>query len=90
MISENRASHLTHLVIDGIWNDDLVEYNNEEKAVTIAKRGMNKFVKEMEEIDKAVNATIVSLRRGVLEGTPEWEILYSKYYGQEMQKRGIS
>ena len=90
MISENRASHITHLVIDGIWNDDLVEYNNEEKAVTIAKRGMRKFIKEMEEIDKAVNTTIVSLKRGVLEGTPEWEILYSKYYGQEMQKRGIS
>ncbi len=90
MISENRASHITHLIVDGIWNDDLVEYNNEEKAVTIAKRGMNKFIKEMEDVDIAVSKTIQSLKRGVLEGTPEWEVLYSKYYEQEMNKRGIS
>ncbi|MBT4763047.1 MAG: DUF507 family protein [Bdellovibrionaceae bacterium] len=90
MISEDRASHLTHLVIDGIWNDDLVEYKDEEKAVGIAKRGMNKCLKEFSEVDRAAKATVQSLKRGVLEGTREWDILYNKYYEQEMQKKGIS
>lgn len=87
-ISEERQSHLVHLLIDGIWNDDLVDYSNEEQAMRAGNRAMSLFIKECEDIDRHVNQKIASLKRGVVEGSPEWDILYSKYYEEEMQRRG--
>ena len=88
IFSDDRQSHLVHLIVDGIWNDDLVDYSDEDRAMKVARQGMNKFVQEFEDIDKAVRTTIGSLKRGVMEGSPEWDILYGKYFEQEMQRRG--
>ena len=32
---------------------------------------------------------IASLRKIVLEGSQEWEIMYRKYYNEEVKKLGI-
>lgn len=88
ILSEDRQSHLSHVIIDSIWNDDLVDYDNDERALKAAKMGMNKFIKEFQNIDQHVRTTISSLKRGVTEGSPEWDILYGKYFEQEMQRRG--
>lgn len=88
ILSEDRQSHLCHLVIDSIWNDDLVDYTDDDKAIRAAKKAMNKFVAEFTDIDTKVRQTITSLKRGVVDGSPEWDVLYAKYFEQEMQKRG--
>lgn len=88
ILSEDRVSHLTHLVVDGIWNDDLVDYSDEDAALRAAKRGLNQFVKLVEEIDKKAREKVASLKRGVVEGSPEWDIMYGKYFDEEMQRRG--
>lgn len=88
IISEDRQSHLARLIVDGIWNDDLVDYSDDDAALRFAKRAIAKFVAEGEEIDKHVREKIGSLRRGVVEGSPEWDVLYGKYYDEEMVRRG--
>ncbi len=88
IMSDDRQSHLCHLIVDGIWKDDLVDYSDDDRALRVAKVGMRKFIVEYEQIDRDVNKTIMSLKRGVVEGSPEWDILYRKYFEQEMQKRG--
>jgi hypothetical protein len=42
-----------------------------------------------EKIDKAARLKIESQRRIIPEGTPEWNILYHKYYNEEVKKLGI-
>lgn len=88
ILSEERQSHLAHVIVDGIWNDDLVEYNDEDAAVRIAKKAIVDWVKEEDTLDQMVRDKVSSLKRNVIEGTPEWEIMYSKYYEEEMVKRG--
>jgi len=88
MLSEDRVAHLARVVVDGIWDDDLVDYVDDDAALRAAKRGLNEFVKDVVEIDKKVNAKIASLKRGVVEGSPEWDVLYGKYFEEEMQRRG--
>lgn len=87
-ISEDRVGHLARLVVDGIWDDDLVDYVDDDAALRAAKKGLNEFVKDLEDIDKSVSAKVVSLKRGVPEGSPEWDILYSKYFEEELERRG--
>lgn len=88
IISEDRLSHLARIVVDGLYNDDIVDYVDDDAALRAAKRGLNLFVKAAEDIDKTVKAKVASLKRGVQEGTPEWDVMYGKYFDEEMQKRG--
>lgn len=88
IISEDRQSHLARLIVDGIWDDDLADYTDDDAALRWAKKGVAKFVAEGEEIDKAVRQKIQSLKRGVVEGSTEWEVLFGKYFDEEMNRRG--
>ena len=42
-----------------------------------------------EKLDKAARLKIESQRRIIPEGSPEWNILYHKYYNEEVKKLGI-
>jgi hypothetical protein len=77
------------LIVDGIWNDDLVDYGDEDKAIRVGRQAIAQFVAEVEEIDSKVRQKITSLKRDVMEFTPEWDVLYSKYYEEEMSRRGF-
>ena len=88
ILSEERVSHLARLIVDGIWNDDLVDYVDDDAALRAGKKGLNLFVKVVEDIDKKAHAKVASLKRGVIEGSPEWDIMYKKYYEEERGKRG--
>lgn len=88
ILSEDRQSHLAHVIIDGIWNDDLVDYSDDDLALRLAKKAIVAFVKEMGDVDQRVRDKLKTLKRNVVEGSPEWEILYKKYLSEELNKRG--
>jgi hypothetical protein len=88
ILSEDRQSHWAHLLTDSIWNDDMVDYTDEDLALKIAKKIIQEFVKEDQDIDAKARAKVASLKRGVIEGSPEWEVLYKKYYEEERKRHG--
>lgn len=88
IITEDRQSHLARLVTDVVYDDDLVDFSDEEMALRLAKRAVAEFVKEDEEVDQKAREKVASLKRNVLEGSPEWDILYRKYYEEERNRRG--
>lgn len=87
ILSEERQSHWAHILTDSIWNDDLVDYTDEDQALRLAKEAIKQFVKEDTDIDAKARAKVASLKRGVIEGSPEWEIMYKKYYEEERGKK---
>jgi uncharacterized protein len=88
ILSEERVSHLARVVVDGIWNDDLVDYTDDDAALRAAKKGLMDFVRSLEEVDRMARQKVASLKRGVTEGSSEWDILYGKYFEEEMKRRG--
>ena len=44
---------------------------------------------EEAKIDAAARKKIESKRKTILEGSQEWDILYRKYYNEEVKKLGI-
>ena len=90
ILSEDRQSHWSHLLTDGVYHADLVDFTDEDEALRACKRAIIEFVKQEEELDKKARATVASLKRGVMEGTPEWDVLYRKYYEEERGRRGQS
>lgn len=80
--------HLAHKITDAIWEDDLVDYKDEDLALRLAKKAIAEFVKEDVDIDQKAREKVASLKRNVTEGSPEWDILYKKYYEEERNRRG--
>ena len=88
ILSEERQTHWAHLLTDGVWGDDIVDFTDDDHALRSAKRAIALFIKEEMEIDEAAKAKVASLKRGVVEGSPEWDVMYRKYYEEERGKRG--
>jgi uncharacterized protein len=88
IISEERQSHLAHLITDGLSKDDIVDYDDDDKALRAAKKGIAEFVHEFVVVDESVRSKIATLKRNVMEGTPEWDVMYKKYYEEELRRRG--
>ncbi|HLC18203.1 MAG TPA: DUF507 family protein [Thermodesulfobacteriota bacterium] len=86
-LSADRVSHIAHLVVDGIWKDDLVDFTSDEKALQEVKRVITDYLKVEDEVDERVRQKIRSLSRDVPEGSREWDVLYKKYFEEEMAKK---
>lgn len=88
-LTEDRISHIAHLVADGIWKDDLVDYTSEEKALAEVKRVMTEYLRVEDQADSTARQKIQSLSRHVPEGSREWDVLYKKYFEEELEKKGL-
>jgi hypothetical protein len=86
-LSEERISHIAHMVFNRIYDDDVVDFYDEETGLREIKRAIEEFVKIYEDVDSFVRGKIESLKNRVPEGSLEWEILYKKYFEDEVRKK---
>ncbi len=82
-LSEERISHLAHLIIDKLWKDDVVDFNDEGLALRVIKEAFAEIVKAYEDADKNVRAKISP---DIPEGSREWTMQYKRLYDQELTK----
>lgn len=88
ILSDERQAHLAHVATDKVWGDDIADFSDDDIALRAAKKAIADFVKEDAEIDKKAREKVASLKRNVIEGTREWDILYQKYYEEEKGRYG--
>ncbi len=86
-LSEDRISHIAHLICDGIWKDDLVDFTDDERALQEIKRTIREYLMVEDQADTAAREKIRSLSKPIPEGSREWEVLYKKYFEEEMARR---
>ncbi len=88
IFSEERQSHLARQIIDGLWKDSLVDFRDEGLALRKTKEALAQWVRDEDNLDEVVRKKIASLKRALIEGSSEWEVMYKKYYEEEMRRRG--
>ncbi len=87
-LSDERISHITHLMVKGLISVKLIEpLQPEEKLFREVKRTVTTELHEEDEVDALVRRKIQSLSRTVPEGSSEWGVLYRKYLDEEMRRR---
>jgi hypothetical protein len=85
-LSRDKVNLLSHLVSDRLAEIDAVEFIEDRNTIRLAVVDiLNKWLKKEEEIDKAARVKIENQKRAIPEGSAEWEILYRKYYEEEMK-----
>lgn len=89
-LSRDKVGKLSRAVFDTLTNLEEVEFIEDPNSIRIeARRILEELMNEEEKLDVAARQKIESQRRTILEGTQEWDILYRKYYNEEVKKLGI-
>ena len=89
-ISRDKVNKLAHTVADTLATLDEVEFIEDRNTIRAeARKILEDLLKAEEKIDAAARQKIESQKRIITEGTQEWDILYRKYYNEEVKKLGI-
>jgi hypothetical protein len=89
MISEDRISHLSHKIIDKLWRDDLADFPDEARALNAVKSSIAAYFALADEVDQAVRHKLASYSQAKVPGSREWDILYQKFYREELDRRKL-
>jgi len=89
-LSHEKVNKLAHAVADTLAEMDNVEFIEDRNSIRLeARRILELLMAQEARIDAAARRKIESQRRTILEGSQEWDILYRKYYNEEVKKLGI-
>jgi len=89
-ISREKINKLAHAVADTLAETDSVDFVEDRNTIRLeARRILEGLMAEEAKIDAAARQKIESQRRTILEGSQEWDILYRKYYNEEVKKLGV-
>jgi hypothetical protein len=89
-ISRDKLNKLAHVVADTLADTEECEFQEDRNTVRQeARKVLEALLLEETRIDGAARLKISSQRRIIPEGSMEWDILYRKYYNEEVKKLGI-
>ena len=86
-LSEDRISHISHIIADGIWKDDLVDFTDDNEVLREIKKTIANYLRGEDEADNIARDKIRSMSKGIPEGSREWDVLYKKFYKEEIDKK---
>jgi uncharacterized protein len=89
-ISRDKLNKIAHTVADTLAEIEECEFLEDRNTIRQeARKILEKLLTEELRIDQAARLKIQSQRRIIPEGSQEWDILYRKYYNDEVKKLGI-
>ncbi len=89
-LSRDKINKLAHTVTDALAAMDEVEFVEDRNSIRLeARRILEELLGQEAKIDAAARQKIESQKRTILEGSQEWDILYRKYYNEEVKKLGV-
>jgi len=87
MLSEDKVSHLSHIILQAVKKSPLVKMTSEDGPVLKhIKKVLAAELAQDEEIDRKVRAKLSSYSRGIVEGSSEWDVLYRKTFEEELRR----
>jgi hypothetical protein len=89
-LSPDKLNKLAHTVADTLAEIDEVGFLEDRNTIRQeARKALTVLLTEEARIDTAARLKIANQRKIITEGSQEWEILYRKYYNDEVRKLGI-
>jgi len=89
-ISPDKLNKLAHTVADTLAEIDEVGFLEDRNTIRQeARKALTALLAEEAKIDNAARTKIANQRKIIQEGSQEWQILYRKYYNDEVRKLGI-
>jgi hypothetical protein len=87
---DDRYSDLSHKILDELYEEYLIEYDvNDNQIKNIIFNAFREYAKAYEEIDDIVYDKIKNQEKEIMPGSSEYELLYEKYFREELNRRGM-
>jgi hypothetical protein len=88
-LSREKINYLSRQVLAVLEKDEQVDFLDDPNEVRlIIVKSIEEEMRLYEAIDKKAIDKIQSQKKPIEEGSREWEILYRKYYNDELAKLG--
>jgi hypothetical protein len=87
-LTEARVLFLARESLAKLRDEGLAEISNFPLALRQARELVAQFSEQGDEVDAIVRRKIATIKRGVVEGSNEWTILYKRYRDEELRKKG--
>jgi hypothetical protein len=89
-LSRDKLNKVAHSVADALAEVDAVDFLEDRNSIRLeTRRILEELLQQEARIDLAARQKIESQKRTIMEGSQEWDILYRKYYNEEVKKLGI-
>ncbi len=89
-LSREKIVLLSHAVTEVLVASDEVEFIEDRDTIRQEiVQILQNALKEEEQVDAEARRKIGSQKREILEGSEEWDILYRKYYTEELKRMGV-
>ena len=89
-LNRDKVNKLAHSITDTLAGLDEVDFVEDRNTIRLeVRRILEELLNHEAKIDAAARHKIESQKRTILEGSQEWDILYRKYYNEEVKKLGI-
>jgi hypothetical protein len=89
-LSRDKVNKLAHVITDAVADMDQVEFIEDRNTIRLEVRKiLEELLMQEARIDQSARQKIESQKRTILEGSQEWDILYRKYYNEEVKKLGL-
>lgn len=89
-VSRDKVNKVAHALSDALADMPEVEFVEDRNTVRLEIRKiLEELLNHEERIDQAARHKIENQKRTILEGSQEWDILYRKYYNEEVKKLGM-
>ena len=89
-LSRDKVNVLACAVADALKTVDEVDFIEDPNTIRQETRKiLEELLNNEARIDQSARLKIESQKRTILEGSQEWDILYRKYYNEEVKKLGL-
>lgn len=86
-LSTDRISHIAHLFCETPVKQGKMTVVDAGRILQKTKEIITEFCKIDDQVDDAVRKKLASHSNPILEGSPEWDVMYKKYFEEELNKR---
>ena len=85
-LSREKINVLSHQIAEKLAATDEIEFIEDRNTIRLAVFDIiTKWLKKEEAVDAGARKKIESQQRKIPEGSAEWDILYRKYYEEELR-----
>ena len=89
-LSRDKMNVLARAVAETLAGVEDVTFVEDKNSIRQeVRRILEELMAQEKKIDLQARRKIESQKRTILEGSQEWDILYRKYYNEEVKKLGI-
>jgi uncharacterized protein len=90
-LSREKIIRLSHQITEVLVSSDDVEFVEDRDTIRQqVVQILTATLRDEEKADAEVRKRITSQKKEILEGSEEWDVLYRKYYADELRRMGIA